>query len=692
MLVFNLSRFSLKTAAVPKDIIANLKITDPHLKSFIYKYENEVPWDKVNSQETLNEFINNSLNDLKQKIDPLSENSNYLKDIDLQREFEMNREIPHVAAAERVFQSDPEAAKKMILSPINKEKHNSFMAWWNYINETYKSIPAFIYCTLKPVINSSTNKDKAGPTTVNSEAISILFEKVRNNPELNYLKEYKTTVAEVDVRGSNVDLTVGGWINIPSKINDEKNFSSNVEKLKRWSSGRGWCTAAGMAEPYLSKGDFWLFINNGVADVAIRLEGDQPVEIQGVNNTSPALFYSEINGLFKEENWNKDAVYEDLKKLEKVKKLNDELETNPDILDAKLKENADTWNSLYIKNRTPKNTQILKKHLLEIESLYMFSINSIDPRDSEVIKLFESDPEIGKKMGEMGASIKFFIKNPSFIDARKKTYLKTFENGYFSNPNDSTFKHFMLDPKFIDDLKIVFDKNPMSAIGYDGNIFPVFAQDEDFKKRITNSVIQNGEQLIIENPSRAQVINKWCNFTKDEVDVMTISEPSLFRIHPENYKKIPIDKRTPKMFSNAASGFIQTIQHYNSLVTRLWDTLDDSLQIDKQVFYAASIAFARHSHSQAGWRNKSIVVPTVISSSPIFVQELARLASAQNWPDRTKQLLLDHGISPPQKTPAPIVPLNQPQQLATAKTWWKKLRIAQQINRHAMSKKRQISC
>jgi len=196
MLIFNLSRFSLKTAA-PKDKIKSFSINDPHLKSFIYSNERDVDWNNVKNESTLNGLIIGLINNLKQKIDPLNENNHYLKDIDLEREFEINGDIDHVKAARRVSKSDPEAAKKIILEPINKEKHNSFTAWWDYINKTYRNYPAFIYCILKPVINSSTAKDKAGPTTVNAEAIAELFELVKKEPRLNYLKVIRRLLLEL---------------------------------------------------------------------------------------------------------------------------------------------------------------------------------------------------------------------------------------------------------------------------------------------------------------------------------------------------------------------------------------------------------------------------------------------------------------------------------------------------------------
>jgi len=82
---------------------------------------------------------------------------------------------------------------------------------------------------------------------------------------------------------------------LPSKEKDPKNFAKNVKRLQDFSSPRKWCTGGTAAETYLAKGDFWLYIENGEAKVAIRMLGDDSmVEIEGHNNTIPYQYWENV--------------------------------------------------------------------------------------------------------------------------------------------------------------------------------------------------------------------------------------------------------------------------------------------------------------------------------------------------------------------------------------------------------------
>ena len=77
--------------AGPKQKIQRYKINNPYLISFINKYENSIPWNRVKTSEDIQSYIKQVL--LKQlyaKIDPGSDNSNYVKNIDLETEIRAN--------------------------------------------------------------------------------------------------------------------------------------------------------------------------------------------------------------------------------------------------------------------------------------------------------------------------------------------------------------------------------------------------------------------------------------------------------------------------------------------------------------------------------------------------------------------------------------------------------------------------
>ena len=100
----------------------------------------------------------------------------------------------------------------------------------------------------------------------------------------------------------NRDGIEGEWVRIPSKINDPENFADNVNKLKALSLPN-WCTHTFNAEPYLSKGDFYVFRSNGKTELGVRFEGKEIQEIQGfMNNRTIPLPFANIAKEFVESN------------------------------------------------------------------------------------------------------------------------------------------------------------------------------------------------------------------------------------------------------------------------------------------------------------------------------------------------------------------------------------------------------
>jgi len=100
----------------------------------------------------------------------------------------------------------------------------------------------------------------------------------------------------------NIDGIEGEWIRIPSKKHDPENFADNVNKLKALSLPN-WCTHTFNAEPYLSKGDFYVFRSNGKTELGVRFAGDIIQEIQGfMNDRTIPLPFANIAKEFVESN------------------------------------------------------------------------------------------------------------------------------------------------------------------------------------------------------------------------------------------------------------------------------------------------------------------------------------------------------------------------------------------------------
>ena len=319
-----------------KDKVQRFKITDPFLIFFLQKYENEISWEEISSADDINAYISNKLlPELKSSIDPESQSNRYLKQIDLEAEFQMNPGDPQVQQAYQIYKQDPEKAQKVILDVVNGQKQNVFERWWNYVmrdNDIYKQTPAFAYSVLKPIFDKSKANNKRSTMPLNEMAVAALYEKIKNSGGMEQFRIDKQYAKEVSIANQKTTEVVkgtnfrdgNGWIRLPSQKNDPKNFQKNVDKLITYSVPNGWCTGSGMAVPYLSKGDFYLYVVDGKAEVAIRMDGNQLGEIQGERNRAPFAYTAEIEEFLKAQGINPGDNYH-YKDLMESKQLNENL-------------------------------------------------------------------------------------------------------------------------------------------------------------------------------------------------------------------------------------------------------------------------------------------------------------------------------------------------------------------------------
>jgi len=319
-----------------KEKVQRYNIDDPFLTFFIQKYENLIPWNKIKSSEDINAHISSSLlPDLQRSIDPKSDSNRYLKEIDLEAEFNQNPGDPQVQQAWAIYQQDPEKAQESILEAINGQKQRIFDSWWSYFtsgNDVYAQTPAFAYTVLKPIFDKSKANNKRSTMPLNEMAVAALYEKVRNGGGTEQFRIDKQYMNEVNVANQQSTEVVpgtkmkdgNGWIRLPSQQNDPSNFQDNVNKLVGYSVPNGWCTGSGMAVPYLTKGDFYLYILDGKAEVAIRMDGGRLAEIQGERNRAPFAYTEEIEEFLNAKGIDPGNDYHYAELME-AKKLNDNL-------------------------------------------------------------------------------------------------------------------------------------------------------------------------------------------------------------------------------------------------------------------------------------------------------------------------------------------------------------------------------
>jgi len=364
--------------AAPKDKILQYKIQDPALQFLVYQNENLFPWDQITPakvykkqgeepkcEQEINLFVHNTLlPQLYQKINPESETPEetfYLKDIDLEKEFQQNPDDPQVQQAYALYKQDPEGAKAKILEGVNEEKQNSFFDWWNYIIEQYKESPAFAYTMLNPVIHTSPDDTHTPAIPIDANAVAKIYEKIVDGTKsMNVLKDFQ---AEVNKSSQMVSGTFeNGWVLVPSEEKCQSDpdkygtFEENLKRLRMYGQPAGWCVGQDTwSRRYLAGGDFYIYVGSGKPKVAIRLTGPRKVaEIRGTQNDFDNLApYWEITMDFLQKS---DLDYKDneqFKRLHEVAVLNKNLdnpENRKNLLEA-MKETPTIYNKLSRKNR-----------------------------------------------------------------------------------------------------------------------------------------------------------------------------------------------------------------------------------------------------------------------------------------------------------------------------------------------------
>jgi hypothetical protein len=366
IMLMNWYKRQLKFAASPKNIIENWKVADPFLKFFIYTYEPIIDIKRLaeiskisgkRSEDDINTLIQNDLIPaLKEKINPNSKESYFKKtmsDEEVLAEIAEHPMDPRYTQAKQIFLNNPQAARNTILKAINVDKAASFDQWWNFGSENFMDFkqnpdsfsPSFFYSLLNPMIESSPSEQKIGPPPVHKEAVNHIKDEIKNKgvTQMQVFKKFNKISYDLDKQSSaknaqNIDENKS-WIKVESQIHDKTNYESNKEKLKRFATGTGWCIAGdSMANTYLSKGDFWLYFENKIAKVAIRLEGESHVaEVRGRNNDQKQLnpYWEQVINFLQKTNWDykKCAQYEEL---EKIMFANVDLDTHPDAYNKML--------------------------------------------------------------------------------------------------------------------------------------------------------------------------------------------------------------------------------------------------------------------------------------------------------------------------------------------------------------------
>ena len=205
--------------------------------------------------------------------------------------------------------------------------------WFDYVLKENTAYAGSIALMILGAITSTlkSNEDTLPPVLnkrVLADTVDEVQEDLENNPkmQLNFDKKYRLNLQKSVIESEGiVDKSLNGWIVIPSKEHDPEHFEENVDKLKALSHNN-WCTKSYNAKPYLSEGDFHVYMKNGQPALGIRFVGDKIQEIQGERNnaTVPYKYYGIAKEHIKDYELTQYAAGE-VKELEEIKKYADNI-------------------------------------------------------------------------------------------------------------------------------------------------------------------------------------------------------------------------------------------------------------------------------------------------------------------------------------------------------------------------------
>jgi len=200
------------------------------------------------------------------------------------------------------------------------QKKAMLKEWTDYV---LKDNSGYNNATKLLILDSITKELKSNndnlPPVLNRGVLADCVQEIDDNLKtnkkysFNFNKMYQTKLANYYLEDTNTGETETKWVKILSKKHDPENFDSNVDRLKVLSH-KSWCTKSYNARPYLSEGDFHVYLVNGQPKIGIRLVGNKVQEIQGEKNDSyiPLNYFDEISDYLEKNDLklSKDAKYQ----------------------------------------------------------------------------------------------------------------------------------------------------------------------------------------------------------------------------------------------------------------------------------------------------------------------------------------------------------------------------------------------
>lgn len=291
---------------------------------------------------------------------------------------------------------------------VDEEREYVLKDWINYVTQKNGQFSNSVQLTILSAItkNLKRNNDNV-PLDLNkqilSDCIAEIEAKLKEQPKttFDFYNLYSKKLASFYLKEEkNLSSNKTGWIVIPSKAQDNKNFRTNVKKLKSLSNEK-WCIKTFKASSYLNQGKFHLYYEAGQPKIAIRFDNDKIVEIEGFkNNKRIPQEYLETIKKHISENSLKISPYE--------KNRFDEAEliakVNYDIGDAI--KNNDSYKILDYFKMFPKKNENGKIIIKEYEKTYPLSLSEYGINEenlfNDIVKIEGNADFKGSKLKTLG--------------------------------------------------------------------------------------------------------------------------------------------------------------------------------------------------------------------------------------------------------------------------------------------------
>jgi hypothetical protein len=282
--------------------VARYNITCPLQRMLVAKYESQIDWSgrfqggRIECPESLDLNVQQVLIPrLLSRINEQSDSNNYCQRLpDMDRLLSCQGRLWDDGRNILALYGES-AAKEFIIKQCNTQKKNAFNQWCVHLlgeSSPYCKHPAFQYLILRPVFESSDSCRMRAPVSVNADALALLFNKIlagelRANQKI--LECYCEIRSECMRSSWEKERTSSGglqWIHLSSHM-----FNA-ARKLSAVALGTGWCVAIeDEAEHYLKKSDFHILVKESMGCVAMRLVGNNCIEVQGLRNRSPGEWW-----------------------------------------------------------------------------------------------------------------------------------------------------------------------------------------------------------------------------------------------------------------------------------------------------------------------------------------------------------------------------------------------------------------